>query len=72
MNHVHLVRLGQAGDHEQQGYVPALAKGAAGLLSSDGGYILNSKVHRNVIKVSHLEAGRDDLTHAKIKIAEQN
>lgn len=51
MNHIHLVKLGQAADREQQGYVPALAKGAAGMLPSDGGYILNSKVNRNLIKV---------------------
>ena len=72
MNNIHLVRLGQAVDHEQQGYVP-LAKGAARMLSSDGGYIINSRINRNLIKVAQLDAGhRDDLTQAKIKIAEQN
>jgi hypothetical protein len=73
MKNMHLVRLGQAAEHEQQGCVPTLAKGAARMLSSDGGYIINSKVNRNLIKVSHVDAGhRDDLTQAKMKIAEQN
>jgi len=72
MSNMHLVKLGRAADHEQQGYAPALAKGAPGMLSSDGGYIINSKINRNLIKVSHLDPGRADLTQAKIKIAEQN
>ena len=73
MSNMHLVKLGRAADHEQQGYVPALAKGAARMISSDGGYIINSKINRNLIKVSHLDPGnRGDLTQAKIKIAEQN
>lgn len=73
MSNIHLVKLGRAADHEQQGYVPALAKGAARMLSGDGGYIINSKIDKNLIKVSHLEHGnRADLTQAKIKIAEQN
>ena len=73
MNNIHLVKLGRPADQEQQGYVPALAKGAVRMLSSDGGYVINSKMNRSLIKVSQLDAGhREDLTQAKIKIAEQN
>lgn len=73
MSNLHLIKLGRTADHEQQGYGPALAKGATRMLSSDGGYIINSKINRNIIKVSQLDpVNRDDLTQAKIKIAEQN